>query len=470
MVKNQYPGWNLDLRWTAQEHGERDLTRIGYPMGIHYNCYRAKSEMLLVRGVAMMLVMDRLTDKPDWHPKVFDEHIADKWRHEALAWPNSDLWNRISQIEPWTGRSARYNPRTPKNILSKECVDYCILELRDKAAHFKRTGITPTLDATFSIAKSDVVVSSELRQALRDAFARLKAHQASNPNWHPNTSETVQDLVHPSMYPLVYGRSRFLEGEVVSVENAIDKFAGKGDGDGEHPRVTRRTFTDNGGVQFTSYINNLHPTKYRDIYKTIEALVQTALPMWDQCLARYNHFTDLVGAGRHKPLGEMLAREAASEATKKTAEQPAPSSKEDARQDDNQEGEDEEEEVYSDDDEDPYRAPGQSRWERTREPVQLEPPAFASNQVNHAIKPAKTLREQFKDSGLQIIVKIASIELTPEKPATTPCPGLLPSIGWVAYHGVEAPASAKHDLDALGIIDKWLDNWTIGQQGEGSGT
>lgn len=38
----------------------------------------------------------------------------------------------------------------------------------------------------------------------------------------------VQDLVHPSMYPLVYGRSRVLQEEVVGVENAIGKWVGKG--------------------------------------------------------------------------------------------------------------------------------------------------------------------------------------------------------------------------------------------------
>ena len=42
-----------------------------------------------------------------------------------------------------------------------------------------------------------------------------------------------------------------------------------------------------GGVKFTSYINNLHPTKYRDIYGTIEKLVEKSLPLWDHCLAEY---------------------------------------------------------------------------------------------------------------------------------------------------------------------------------------
>lgn len=214
-----------------------------------------------------------------------------------------------------------------------------ILELRHKAEYFGRTNITPTLDATHSIAKSDVLVAPELHSALREAFSTLQADQAARPDWHPNTNETVQDLVHPSMYPLVYGRSRFLSQEVVGVADAIDKFAGKGEVIAKRPEweegLTMRhgrlqwgneddaliggshlhksfwsttyqwlpanvKFTADGGVQFASYINNLHPTKYRGIYNTIEKLVETALPMWDQCLAQHDNWK-LVGPGRRMP-------------------------------------------------------------------------------------------------------------------------------------------------------------------------
>jgi len=119
------------------------------------------------------------------------------------------------------------------------------------------------------------------------------------------------------MYPLVYGRSRFLKDELVGVDDAVDGWAGKGDVIprrpewGEERRGLNRPrfggvrvggsdidehywstiyqwlpanveFTADGGVRFTSYINNLHPTKYRDMYGTIEKLIEAALPMWDQ--------------------------------------------------------------------------------------------------------------------------------------------------------------------------------------------
>ncbi len=182
----------------------------------------------------------------------------------------------------------------------------CIAELRDKAEYFKKSGIVLTLNNDLAIAKSDTLVPPELASALRDAFARLAASDA-RPDWHPRTNGTVRDLVHPSMYPLVYGRSLFLPDEVVGVDDAIDKWAGKGeiiprrpewDDEGGKSKAYWSTtyqwlpanvrFAPDGGVRFTSYVNNLHPTKHRDVYTTLEKLIDFAIPMWDHCLARHS--------------------------------------------------------------------------------------------------------------------------------------------------------------------------------------
>lgn len=181
------------------------------------------------------------------------------------------------------------------------------------------------------MAKSDTVVDESLHNALRAAFCRLEEDQRDNPDWHPRTNEIVQDLVHPSMYPLVYGRTRVFADEVVGVEDAIDKWAGKGDVIPQlepEPEVKKYRhlyrniggsevdptfwspkyqwlpanvkFQDDGSVKFTSYINNLHPVEYQDIYGTIEKLIEKSLPAWDLCLAQYRNY-ELEGGGRTKP-------------------------------------------------------------------------------------------------------------------------------------------------------------------------
>lgn len=61
----RYPGLGMNLRYHNYHH-EGEI----YPTAIHYNSVGAESDMLLVREAAMMIVMNQLTDKPDWHVKV----------------------------------------------------------------------------------------------------------------------------------------------------------------------------------------------------------------------------------------------------------------------------------------------------------------------------------------------------------------------------------------------------------------
>jgi hypothetical protein len=184
------------------------------------------------------------------------------------------------------------------------------------------------------VAKSDNLVSDALHGAFLKAFTTLKTAQASSPDWHPNSNDQVQDLVHPSMYPLVYRRSRVFEEEVVGVDDSIANWSGKGTIiEGEDPWVpgpedqynycvgghvppyfwsvkyqwlpANVSFQDDGSVRFTSYINNLHPTKYPEIYKTIEQLIETSLPLWDQCLSAATLRDGRQGPGRKSPRIEV---------------------------------------------------------------------------------------------------------------------------------------------------------------------
>jgi Protein of unknown function (DUF4246) len=90
-MSHKYPGINLDLRHHPQ--GDEPL----YPVGAHHNCWGTDSELLPVREVFMMMLMDRLTDKVDWHKKISDEQIVAKWRKEALEQPEENLYLQITE-------------------------------------------------------------------------------------------------------------------------------------------------------------------------------------------------------------------------------------------------------------------------------------------------------------------------------------------------------------------------------------
>lgn len=52
-------------------------------------------------------------------------------------------------------------------------------------------------------------------------------------DWHPGSDGKVLDLVHPSLYPLVYGRTRILRHSTVKLDDAIQKC-----GEGEIAQAT----------------------------------------------------------------------------------------------------------------------------------------------------------------------------------------------------------------------------------------
>ena len=121
--------------------------------------------------------------------------------------PEDELYACILDVAPGEHHKARL-PKPRARILSDQAFDNCIAELRSKAALCKETGLVSGLDAVVNtVVKSDhTLVSEQLHQRLVDAFAELRSDQAADVDWHPRTDDMVQDLVHPSMYPFVYGQ------------------------------------------------------------------------------------------------------------------------------------------------------------------------------------------------------------------------------------------------------------------------
>ena len=67
----------------------------------------------------MMMLMDKLTYKPNWHEKVFDEKIVQKWREEARTQSEDGLFKRIMQDKEWATI-----PKPKSRIISEKAFDF----------------------------------------------------------------------------------------------------------------------------------------------------------------------------------------------------------------------------------------------------------------------------------------------------------------------------------------------------------
>ncbi|KAJ5291576.1 hypothetical protein N7478_000827 [Penicillium angulare] len=321
-----------------------------------------------------MRVMNTITDKPDWDTKVFDEEIISKWRNEITE----------------SGQD-----------ISSKMMDYIIKELQWKAELSKSQSFIKIFDA--GVVKSDTAIPEELRVALVDAVAPLENIPVEKKDYHPGSDDKVIDLVHPSLFPLVYGHTRILPDQVIDLDNCLGT-TGQGEILETSAELRRgRPIEDyeqyskrfqwlpcdiklssagaEPGCQIVSYINNLHPVKHRSLYGIIEKVIARAIPLWDSSLTRNWSIEPRI------PYKDVEFEDST---------EPEPIQEQD-----------------EDDDDFDDRT---NEWERARTIKQPEPSEFKPQVLSEEDRTKINIYEIFGDTGLQVIVKLANIELTPEKP------------------------------------------------------
>ncbi|KAF8146493.1 hypothetical protein K438DRAFT_1734716 [Mycena galopus ATCC 62051] len=237
-----------------------------------------------------------IRSKPEWQRKISDPAIVEKWRKEAL-----------DQQE-----SLKVEKRLTPNM-----INYVLSELAGYARlSDSKTGIEcGPFDA---IWYSDRLVSNEVSDRLRTAVSQLEDVPDDSKDWHPGSNNQVLDLVHPSLYCIVYGRTRYSD---LTKPNPppyeplnLDEWYW-----GHVPRpppvselfswLSSDFFVDatDGSVKLLSpYINNLHPTKNKSMYPVIESVLASFIPLFERVLSQINGedkdiFRDIPpGSGRIK--------------------------------------------------------------------------------------------------------------------------------------------------------------------------
>jgi len=141
------------------------------------------------------------------------------------------------------------------------------------------------------IWKSDTLIPNSLRRSLLAAVAPLEAVPDSERDWNPGSNGFVLNLVHPSLYPIVYGRTM---GKVSGSDTATI-LGPPTELEGANPEFVSKRFQwlpsdfsvdGHGKVTLTSpYINNVHPIHHKELYSVIPVILQHAIPMFERVLS-----------------------------------------------------------------------------------------------------------------------------------------------------------------------------------------
>lgn len=358
---------------------------------------------LVRREVCMLRVMESLTNKPDWWRKVHDPVVSEKWKKEMLGmdWP--------SIIE--------FGDFTP------EMAEAVIAELGKKADIYAETGLVPTLDYSACVVKSDKILEEdqELVSQLKKAVSPLEDVPEEEKDWHPGSDNKVLDIVHPSLYPLVYGRSRVLTDRTINLENALEN-CGTGEvvpsqelSSARNDEFLSKRFQwlpcdvkiEDSKATIDSYINNVHPTDHADLYPVIERFIEKSLPAWDLVYRWPKEFE----IQRIKCMGVYpkckLEQGGWETCDCRPTERPV------------EEDEDPREEEYEED-EDWYEGSERQKrdmtWYLTNHSIDMPHPDVQAGFYPITASDVKNAGFFEDASRIQVIVKLANIHLTPESP------------------------------------------------------
>lgn len=139
------------------------------------------------------------------------------------------------------------------------------------------------------VAYADGAVTGRLRAGLRHAVQRLVDEEP--PDYHPGSGTRVRDLVHPSLYPFVAGRSMSARKDDPGTDPAHDRFGRPFERSRFQWLPTRFDLDGSDRVTIGSYVNNLSRDRHPQAYDLLSQLFEAALPLFESVLGYVDETT-----------------------------------------------------------------------------------------------------------------------------------------------------------------------------------
>ncbi|MFF3016908.1 DUF4246 domain-containing protein [Streptomyces sp. NPDC057939] len=275
---------------------------------------------------------------------------------------------------------ARWTREALAQGLTEAQVRYVLAELAHYAAlRDAATGIE--VSAVDGVWHSDTLVDEELGSRLRRAVQVLEQVPEEEKDWHPGSDGQVLDLVHPSLFCLVREASGAPEQ---AWQNPTDRYSKHEFSEKFQWLPTEVDVSEDGDVAFRSYVNNVHPEIHHELASVLPELFARLRPLLENVLTDLRHPRPL--RIEADPYGWYDSE----------PERPSKS-------------------AYADDaafaEARRVWARAHEEWWENRRPVVPDAPAFTAPEV-----PEESARVDLRGRRLQVIVKLATLHLTPEKP------------------------------------------------------
>lgn len=216
----------------------------------------------------LITISSVIRKKPDWVTKFQNPEIAAKWKDELEQQATNCL--DFNAIYEYALKELQWYKEQEEGELAQSGFKYSVNE---------------------QVLYSDTAISEATKNSLKEQEQKFEA--SIEKDYHPNSNNMVVDVVHPSLYPIVYGRTQELvDGEVQTVEyldeiKKVKKFVpDTGASKTFQWLPAKMTFDkDSQSFTFVSYINNLHPIQFAELYTQISDVFNQSLPGLKRCLS-----------------------------------------------------------------------------------------------------------------------------------------------------------------------------------------
>ena len=214
-------------------------------------------------------ISNSIREKPDWKTKYKNEEIVTKWKREIKE-QCQDKTKYLDQIIDYVFKELQWYEDVEKDLNTFQ------------------------IGCDYRIAYSDGAVNETLKKSFSIGAQKLVESFGSDIDYHPGSHNQVIDLVHPSLYIVQYDKTPVLKNgqlEIVKYGEQIEHAKPGVDQYGVSKRFqwipALMTKNSNGKFEFGSYINNLHPIKYKSLYDSISDIFNAAVPGLNCVLTRY---------------------------------------------------------------------------------------------------------------------------------------------------------------------------------------
>lgn len=159
-----------------------------------------------------------------------------------------------------------------KSIISSKAVNDL------NAAHMAETRVE-------NVAWSDDILGRNLLDELNESLDRMCKTEPMD--FHPGSNSVVRDIVHPSLYCYVHGvtpvtKKLANQYERCGMAKVSYDFWGRNYETSQFQWLPAEFMVDDGGhAHIDSYINNLDPKKYSDVYEQLRQLFEQIFPLFE---------------------------------------------------------------------------------------------------------------------------------------------------------------------------------------------